>query len=301
MPSPFHAGERAVQERLGETDGADANGRVISDRILPGARPFIAAQSVVVVASADATGAPWASLWCGRPGFVRAGEHHLDIDLDALVHDHGDPVWQHLEEDPRLGLLFIELGSRRRYRINGRVSRAGTRLRLDVAEAFPNCPRFLHRRIPHLGEPRAAVDRWGPPTAADRATLATADTWFVATSNPEGHLDASHRGGRPGFVELLADGHLRIPDYPGNHLYNTLGNLVRDPRVALIVPDFAANTVHQISGVADIAWAEPDPAGRSAGTGRFWTVRPERHRWAELPLGIAWETLEASPFSPAWG
>ena len=300
--SKFHDGERRVQERAGEVDDAALNGSVIADTIMPGARPFIARQVMLATASVTADGSPWASLLFGPAGFVTAQERSLTIALTRLYRDEQDPLWQYLALDQRLGLVAIELGSRRRYRLNGRAQRIGEVLEVSVVEAYPNCPKFIHRRIPHLGESQPVIDhpRGSELTMEDRALLSAADTAFVASVAPSGMPDASHRGGLAGFIEVLTDGRLRIPDYPGNSMFNTWGNLTLDPRAALVVPDFARGRVLQIAGSVELQWDQPDTNGRTAGTHRFWTIRPERVRSATLPVAITWETLDASPLSPRW-
>lgn len=298
----FHAGERQVQERAGEVDDAESNGSVIADTIMTGARPFIARQVMVAAASVAADGSPWASVWFGPAGFVTAQERSLAIDLTRLHRDAQDPVWKNLDQDPRLGLVAIELGSRRRYRVNGRSERIDEVLHVSVVEAYPNCPKFIHRRIPHLGNAQPVIDQvFGDQlSAADCALLARTDTLFVASVAPGGMPDASHRGGLTGFIEVLADGRLRLPDYPGNSMFNTWGNLTLDPRAAVVVPDFTHGRVVQIAGSVELQWDQPDSSGRSGGTGRFWTIRPVRVRSATMPVAITWETLEASPLSPRW-
>ena len=67
-----------------------------------------------------------------------------------------------------------------------------------------------------------------------------------------------------------------------------------------MVPDFARGRVLQIAGSVELQWDQPDTNGRTAGTHRFWTIRPERVRSATLPVAITWETLDASPLSPRW-
>ena len=299
----YHDGERRVQARAGEIDDADANGRVISDTIMTGARPFIARQAMLVVASIAADGSPWASVLFGPPGFVTAQERSVTIDLARMHRDTSDPLWRHLVQDSRCGMVAIELGSRRRYRLNGRAERVGEVVRIAVVEAYPNCPKFIHRRIPQLGEARPVTEHWshGGLSAEQCDVIAAADTVFVASVAPGGLPDASHRGGLAGFIETLPDGRIRLPDYPGNSMFNTWGNLTLDPRAALIVPDFAGGRVLHIAGRVALEWDQPDPSGRSAGTGRLWTVQPERVRSATLPVAITWETLDASPLSPRWG
>lgn len=300
--SKFHDGERRVQERAQEVEDAESNGSVIANTVMPGAKPFIARQMMLAAASVAADGSPWASLLFGPAGFVTAQEQSLTVDLVRLHRDAQDPLWQHLTQDFRIGLVAIELGSRRRYRVNGRAERSGESLNIAVVEAYPNCPKFIHRRIPHLGDSHPVNDhpRENKLTTEDHALLTVADTAFVASVAPSGMPDASHRGGLAGFIEVLADGRLRLPDYPGNSMFNTWGNLTLDPRAALVVPDFVHGRVLQIAGSVELLWDQPDPSGRTAGTQRFWTIRPERVRSATLPVAITWETLDASPLSPRW-
>jgi predicted pyridoxine 5'-phosphate oxidase superfamily flavin-nucleotide-binding protein len=65
-----------------------------------------------------------------------------------------------------------------------------------------------------------------------------ADTFFIASSHRDGGADASHRGGNPGFVHVLNETKLIWPDYSGNGMFQTLGNLAIDPRAGLLFMDF---------------------------------------------------------------
>ena len=98
-----------------------------------------------------------------------------------------------------------------------------------------------------------------PPDAA--ATVARADTFFVATAarsdSPTGGVDVSHRGGPAGFVRIEGDT-LVIPDYRGNRYFNTLGNLLLEPRAALLFVDFAAGLMLQLQGAAEVLWDRHD-------------------------------------------
>src|SRR5204862_84154 len=91
-----------------------------------------------------------------------------------------DPLWANLRHDPRIGVLFVELGSRRRYRVNGRVADPGADpLVVAVAEALPNCPKYITRR--HLvvdaadgAAPAAPARRRPRPLAVQPLTGGTA-------------------------------------------------------------------------------------------------------------------------------
>ncbi|MBZ2209569.1 pyridoxamine 5'-phosphate oxidase family protein [Massilia soli] len=298
----FHPGERAVQERAGEAAMAERNGSVIADTILGGARPFIAKQFMVVLASVDAGGAVWSSVVYGQPGFVHADSATVvTLDVPAERRADSEPFWDNIRFNPAVGMLFIELGTRRRYRINGTIERDDcAAIDIRVGEAYPNCPKFIQRR--HLRAQGEFHEAGGVATgAAIGGLVATliraADTVFVASTNADTGADASHRGGNPGFVQVTGERTLRIPDYAGNSLFNSFGNFELDPRVGLCIPDFAGQRLLQISGAARVLWDQPDPANLTGGTGRFWEVEIASWVLRQVPQRLEWEYLDASPFN----
>lgn len=300
---PYHEGEIEVQRRLGEAVEAQRNGRAIADSILPGALRFIESQPLIALGTVASGGEMWASVAFGEPGFVRPdGERRIRIDLRRAVIAPLDPCLANVDADPRVGVLFIEPVTRRRLRVNGRASREGDRLQVSVTEAYPNCPKYVQRR--HL-----RLRGNGAPTPGDAAvgasmnahTLAlirAADTAFVASSHPEGNLDVSHRGGAAGFIRAIDERTLLLPDYPGNHMYNTLGNLTVNPRAGLTLVDFEAGRILMMTGDTEILWNESDREAETGGTGRFWTLRVARWISIDFPVSVTSELLESSPFNP---
>jgi hypothetical protein len=125
-----------------------------------------------------------------------------------------------------------------------------------------------------------------------------ADTFFVGSSNDEGDLDVSHRGGPPGFVSIGEDGSLHIPDYSGNSMFNTLGNFITNPKAGLVFPDFDRHTTLQLTGTVEILWDQNDPQLQSGGTGRFWRFYPNEWVLLENMKGYDWNFIEYSPFNP---
>lgn len=308
---PFHEGERAAQRAAGEQDAARQNAAVIADAVTPGARRFLRAQPMLVVASRDLNGRPWASVVFGAPGFVSAGDDGGDegrlitIDRTATHGSNADVLWSDLAVAAPLGLLAIDLSTRRRLRINGRVEAlTGERLILRVEQAYPNCPKYIQQRRLRAAAPRErqtpeAVSEGRVPDAAVLTAVREADTLFVASGHPSRGLDASHRGGRPGFIEVPAPDVLRIPDYAGNGMFNTLGNLLVDPRCGLTVLDFRRSRLHQMSGEATVRLVPAGPSGDPAVTGRSWDVRVQAWRSTELPVQADWEFLGYSPHNPS--
>jgi predicted pyridoxine 5'-phosphate oxidase superfamily flavin-nucleotide-binding protein len=300
----FHSGERAMQRKAGETAIADHNSGVLSGTVIAGARPFIARQFMVALASIAPAGEVWSSVVFGKPGFLHAdGGSSLAIDVPEKERDRADPLWNNLADGHDLGMLFIELGSRRRYRVNGTVGRLNARgVEVDVREAFGNCPKYIQRRqLRKLGEPALPVQaaRGRALRGAVASIVAQADTIFVASHHEQRGADASHRGGGAGFVRLIDDTTLRIPDFQGNSLFNTLGNFYVDPRAGLCIPDFLHGQLLQLTGAVSIRWDEDDPANETGGTRRFWEFRVSEWILRDIPQRLEWEYLDASPFNPS--
>ena len=121
-------------------------------------------------------------------------------------------------------------------RINGSVTRRGDALVVATAEVYSNCPQYIH---PRAFDGRVTDDlAHSLLTSEQRAWIANADTFFLATSHPTRGSDASHRGGPPGFVSVDSPTRLSWPDYPGNNMFNSLGNLAVNPRCGLLFVDF---------------------------------------------------------------
>jgi predicted pyridoxine 5'-phosphate oxidase superfamily flavin-nucleotide-binding protein len=294
--SQFHEGERAVQSRAGVADEAGHLGRGISSAIPDAARPFLASQRIAVLAGVDPSGRVWASFVTGPPGVIAApGPRTLRLDAGLL---DGDPLSQGLTRGRPLGVLVIDPERRRRLRVNGRVVKAGRHaIEMRTDEVFGNCPKYIQARAP---EPGTEHERGGLAvhshalSESQRLAIARADTLFIASVHADAGADASHRGGQPGFVRVPDERRLLIPDYAGNNMFQTLGNIATDPRVGLLFVDFDTGTTLQMTGRAKILW-EPE-----ALKGAVRTVAVEIDEIVEIegqgPLG--WRFVGYSPFNP---
>ena len=305
IDNPFHEGEIQAQKRAGEFEEAQRNGRMLADSIMRGAMAFVAQQAMVVLGSVDDGQDVWASVLFGPPGFVRAtDERRLEIDLSQAGINEHDPFWENIQHHPRVGVLLIELATRRRLRINGTVARpAPDRLTLDVTESFPNCPKYIQRRQIQFEalDPSEKIPAFAEGHALQReqvTLIEASDTFFVASAHAQRGVDASHRGGLPGFVEVLDRETLRIPDYMGNSMFNTLGNFTANPHAGLLFLDFERNRTLQLTGHAEILWDREDTEGITGGTHRFWTLRIDRWRESDIHAGLRWEFVDYSPHHP---
>ena len=288
---PYHEGEKALQRRAGVREQARAVGAIVDATIFPAAARFLAEQRILVAASLDAHGRPWASLLTGAPGFARAVDETL-LRIGAAPAP-GDPLAANLAARPELGLLAIDLRTRRRVRVNGRAVLRGDGIYLSAAEVYGNCPKYIRPREvarEEAGPPRAARVRAGL-TPAQRALVARADTFFIASAHHRTGADASHRGGPPGFVTVGADGGLSFPDFPGNNMFNTLGNLAVDPRVGLLFVDFEKGDVLQITGTASLGERRVD-----VGVTQVVAIpRATRLRWRGAGPAAAWPAVTPAP------
>ncbi|WP_405234534.1 pyridoxamine 5'-phosphate oxidase family protein [Lentisalinibacter salinarum] len=262
--SPFHAGERAVQRRAGAHDRVARTGRrFVRDHLNDEQRDFYAQLPSLFVGSVDRVGRPWASVLFGRPGFLTSSDpRHLDVTAKCI---HHDPLNENLIRDAPLGLLGINLSTKRRHRLNGRVSfLQNGRFRIKVAQAFGNCPQYIQSRdhtvlpdIDRIAEPRPVKELQRLDERA-RHIISRADTLFIASHLPgigdTAGTDISHRGGKPGFVRIDADGLLTMPDFPGNQFFNTLGNVHLNPKVGLLFIDFRTRGLLSMTGHAEIVW-----------------------------------------------
>lgn len=252
MSGPFHAGELELQRRAGLEQQARALGRIVASRIPAGAAAFLGRQRFAVAASVGADGRVWASLLHGPPGFLAAVDEQL-LKLAARP-PAGDPLAAGLAARPELGLLVLDPRTRQRMRFNGRGLLAPDGIFLQVERAYGNCSKYIQRRALEADAVVAAVAPRATRrlTAHQRERIRAADTFFIGSFHAQGGADASHRGGLPGFVRVLGPDRLAFDDYPGNAMFNTLGNLLAHPQAGLLFVDFSTGDVLQVAGRASL-------------------------------------------------
>ena len=245
-----------MQRRAGALREAEAVGRSIGRTLPRGVDRFLARQRLAVAASVDAHERVWASLLTGPPGFIQPVDSQL-LRL-AVRPASGDPLADNLETRPGLGLVVLDPTTRQRMRFNGRGMRRPDCFFLLVDQAYGNCPKYIQRREPQRDGEATATEPLRIATTLDarqRSSIARADTFFIASFHRESGADASHRGGRPGFVRVLAADRVAFDNYAGNGMFNTLGNLVAHPQAGLLFLDFETGDVLQLTGRARV---EPD-------------------------------------------
>jgi predicted pyridoxine 5'-phosphate oxidase superfamily flavin-nucleotide-binding protein len=289
IAEPFHAGERAAQRRA----GMEPRGAAIRDWMPDQHREFFAALPFVLAATSDEDGWPVATVLSGPPGFI-ASPAAWTLRIDALP-DRNDPAARWFVPGASVGLLGIDLATRRRNRANGVLAMiSGQSLVVAVEHSFGNCPQYIHVREAHAVPPSdAPAEQMDHLDASAREAIVAADTLFVATGAGEEGVDISHRGGKPGFVRVDGDV-LTIPDFAGNRYFNTLGNLVLEPRAALLFPDFTTGDVLHVQGGVEIVWDVPEQEHLD-GAERLWRVHVT-HAWRRRgALPFHWDLRRLSP------
>jgi predicted pyridoxine 5'-phosphate oxidase superfamily flavin-nucleotide-binding protein len=265
----FHPGELAAQALAGVAKPNAA----IRDRMPDQHRAFFGLLPFLPIATAGGGGGPVATILTGAPGFISSPDP-ATLRVAARP-DRDDPAGRFLVPGAPVGILGIDLATRRRNRVNGVLRSAGPDgLTISVRQSFGNCPQYIQTRAWHdaTGVP-GPVEHLNNLDFAARAMITAADTLFVATTSGAGAgdaegIDISHRGGRPGFVRVTGDT-LTIPDFHGNGYFNTFGNLLLDPRAALLFVDWSDGTILHLQGRAEILWNQ---SGGFPGAERLWRL-----------------------------
>jgi predicted pyridoxine 5'-phosphate oxidase superfamily flavin-nucleotide-binding protein len=266
----FHTGELAVQHRAGVEAQAARLVRMLEPVEMDGGiARFLSDRTFAALTGRDRAGRLWVTPLTGRPGFLSvtsATTLHVSTTLPADDPLHGLPT------DQQVGMVVVEFATRRRVRVNGTLIQAGGgRLVIEVEQAYGNCPQYIQQRVlvpDYLDQAGTGDVRHNSALSSEDIELIRgADTFFLGTTHPERGSDASHRGGPPGFVRVDG-GQLWWPDYAGNNMFNSFGNLAIDPETALLFLDFTTGRTLQLTGTAEIEWGEPGRPGDDGHTGR---------------------------------
>ncbi|SOC90572.1 hypothetical protein SAMN05216358_0656 [Rhizobium sp. AN5] len=290
----WHEGEKFIQEKVGVAERMEVVGqRVVRDFMPDQHRDFYAQLPFIVLGSVDGHDDAWATFVEGRPGFM-SSPTPTTLDIRSTL-EPSDPAGEGMADGKPIGLLGIEMHTRRRNRMNGFVSTAANGYRIDVDQSFGNCPRYIQlrdfqfERAPGQPSQNQREDLSELDDLA-RSTITTADAFFVASyvdREDRRQVDVSHRGGNAGFVRVGDDDVLTIPDFDGNLFFSTLGNILLNKKAGLLFVDFATGGVLQMTGEADVILESPEIAAFQ-GAERLWTFRPTRIVRRPNALALRW-------------
>lgn len=307
----FHEGERALQARAGVAQRmAQLGPRVIRDFMPEQHREFFGQLPFVIAGTVDAQGQPWASVLVRTPGFLHSPQpQQLDVAARPLP---GDPLENTLTDGAAIGLLGLEPHTRRRNRVNGIIRDLNdSGFSVEVSQSFGNCPKYIQAReavyLPSVGATPVVHASLQLDDAA-RRIITGADTFFIATAyagdsaqaGNAGGVDVSHRGGKPGFVRVAADGTLTVPDYVGNYFFNTLGNIAVNPQAGLLFIDFDTGDLLYLAVTASIIW-DGRELEEFDGAQRLLRMQMLSMRRVEGALPLRWGSSALSPYLAAEG
>jgi predicted pyridoxine 5'-phosphate oxidase superfamily flavin-nucleotide-binding protein/NAD(P)H-flavin reductase len=310
--SPFHEGEVAIQERLGIREDVEAVGRRFIRPYMPDQhRDFFEQLPFMIIGSVDEQGWPWASIVSGKPGFALSPEPTV-LNINTLINPL-DPLSKAVRPKAKLGLLGIDTSTRRRNRMNASVNDIDkSEIKLTVDQSFGNCPKYIQtRQFEFIRNPKTSSNKTTKTefTQLDneaKALISTADTFFVASyildknNNEVQGVDASHRGGKPGFIKLEGNS-MTIPDFYGNNLFNTLGNFYKNPKAGLVFADFTTGNLLMLTGTIDIIWEDDHSIKSFKGAERAWTFHLDHGFWLKDFLPFRAPLEEYSPFLESLG
>lgn len=308
--SPFHEGELAIQQMLGIADKVHKYAsRGIRPFMPDQHREFYESLPIIFIGSLDAHGNPWASALYGEPGFMTSPDPTL-LDISAKAAPD-DPLALNIRHKAEVGLLGLQFKSRRRNRVNGRISHIHPNgFTVQVTQSFGNCPKYIQTRDAErhdlADQAAGTVERRTTLTESDLKLITSADTFFIASTagnvgaDETRGVDISHRGGMPGFVKACPDGSMLVPDFSGNRHFNTLGNILETGKAGLLFIDFENGRLLQFTGKADILALEECPYTYE-GAERFLRLTPEVIVSRPNALPYEWYFGQPSPFNMRLG
>ncbi|MFT6558934.1 pyridoxamine 5'-phosphate oxidase family protein [Sneathiella sp.] len=302
--TPFHKGEIEAQRKVGVAEQMRRFARRVIRPYLPDQhRDFFRQLPIVYVGHVDAHGWPWATALVGEAGFLQS-DTSAALKVNARPHPL-DPLSENLQVRTRLGLLGLEMHTRRRNRLNATVDTVDLDgFLLTVDQSFGNCPQYIHTRELSYEKPSGSA-----PDSSQRRVfyefdglvkmlIEEADTFFVSSSASDdvadatGGVDMSHRGGRPGFVKI--DGtRLFVPDFVGNFHFNTIGNFLLNPKAGLLFVDFQTGDMVQLTGTVEVRW-DNEGFEHFQGAERGWVFTLEKGIILKGVLPVRWSGGVAS-------
>jgi NAD(P)H-flavin reductase len=292
--------------------------------LTPHASNILVRSPLMALGTLDAEGRPWTTLWGGEAGFSQpvaqsiigvktTVSRELDPVLKMLLGDMADgEVYQEKGVGKMVGALAIDLETRRRVKLYGRMvagALAATeeglgevQLVVKIEQSLGNCPKYLNKKhiISHLPKPKLVTAEFPLPQSAINV-IEKADLFFISSSNHQADMDTNHRGGPTGFVRILSNDEdgltLVYPEYSGNRLYQTLGNLHTTPQAGLVFPDFDTGDVLYITGKTEIL-AGKAATDLIAHTNLAVKIKVEAARFVSDGLAFRGQEGEPSPYNP---
>ena len=279
LTDPYHEGELAVQKRMGEELQAVVNAANIRSTADQGTARNLAQANIAAITT-RLDGQLHVDVCSGPTGFtLLTSASHVRFSCD---HTLPGTLIAGIEQGGLVGGVTLGFVARQRARVNGAATIIDEfTFDVDADEVFFNCTKFISTR----SEINEVITSPGRVDTGE--FVARADMFFIGSHHPERGLDASHRGGNPGFVNF--DGaSLSWNEYPGNAMYQTMGNLIEHPEIAVVVPDLITGRQVHFHGKAKLTF----DAGLAV------TVEVDSVEEGDLAFTRRWQPEKLSPHNP---
>ncbi|OAX85212.1 hypothetical protein ACJ72_00405 [Emergomyces africanus] len=327
---PWHEGEKKMQQLMHVPEEYNPSAPYLS----PGAAYMVQKSPLIALGTIDKHGRPWTTVWGGEAGLAGPVSQSI-IGIRNFVDKTYDPVVATLyggksngevvkeEGEGRLmSGLSVDMENRKRVKLMGRMI-AGNLARLDatdsdekgvepthagqaqlvikIEQSLGNCPKYINRKqiTPVVPNPKLISDSPQLPPGAIKL-LNQADTLFISSYH-EDSMDTNIRGGPPGFVRVVSNdingAVLAYPEYSGNRLYQTLGNLLMTPLAGYAFPDFETGNVLYLTGKTEIL-VGGDAAALLPRSNLAVKVTVTNAKYVENGLTFRGQPGQPSPYNP---
>ncbi|KAH8722923.1 hypothetical protein GQ44DRAFT_711077 [Phaeosphaeriaceae sp. PMI808] len=287
---------------------------------------------LLALGTLDSQYRPWTTLWGGTPGFSEplggglvGTRAFVDLQHDPVVHalvpkaQQGNML-QSNNAGKVLAGLAIDLMTRKRVKIAGQMVAGGVQevnvkyeegheddvtptkqsqiqLVTKIDQSLGNCPKYLNQyQLEAQRVESKLISDGAVLTERGRELIDKSDMFFLSTSAGE-DMDVNHRGGPPGFVRILSSNEIVYPEYSGNRLYQSLGNLQLNPKIGITFPDYDTGDVLYITGTTDIL-VGVDAANLLQGSNLVVKITIGEARLVQRGLSFRGVRKEQSPYNP---
>jgi len=316
----WHEGEEQMHKLL----RVPSHYNPTSPFLTPQASHTLARSPLLALGTLDEEGRPWTTLWVGETGFSRPIGESI-IGVATTVDRLNDPVVKVLLGEradgevikaegggKMLGGLTFNLQTRQRVKLYGRMVAGAVaateegvgevQLAVKIEQSLGNCPKYMNKKQirPHVPKPKLELSNF--PLSQSAVDLVNqADMFFISSSNHDLDMDTNHRGGPPGFVRILSNDEnglvMVYPEYSGNRLYQTLGNLITTPKAGLVFPNFDTGDVLYVTGRTEIVTGK-EASNLISHTNLAVKIQMDALRYVTDGLGFRGKTGQLSPYNP---
>ena len=303
----FHEGELKLQDQVGMRKQIEVMTKhLMHDFMLDQHREFFEGLEYIFLGTVDHEDLPHASIVTGRLGFVTTPDPKTLVIRTGLRDRL--PAFGDVAVGKAVSVLGLDLSNRRRNRMNGLISAFdSTTISITVVQSYGNCPKYINLREivgRDVESLNGEVSQRKTLNFDDIRFITAADTFFIASYVRDGSgaayegVDINHRGGQQGFVSVDSSTQITIPDYRGNNLFNTFGNLLLNSNTGLLFVDFETGDQMHLHGKAELIDDEDSVAAFPSAL-RLLRVQIKNVTRQSKATGLRWRFVETSPVNPS--